>query len=78
MKIVHSLFSPPRRNGMTLRNVQSIAITLFQTNMKAMVITRENPFLYLNILKEEFGIVAIAIPVKRDRKLVGYKFKNAS
>lgn len=66
-----------RISGMTLKMVKSIAITLSCTNREAFIITKADPFRYLILLKE-YGIDASARPILRNRKIVGYKFKNAA
>jgi hypothetical protein len=64
-------------SAMTRRNVSYIASTLLSTNTRAFVATKEDPFLYIRML-EEYGVNAVATPVKRNKKIIGYKFKNAS
>ena len=72
MKIVYRK-TPKRLSTMTQRNVQSIAKTLSCTNRRAFVITKADPFSYIELLRE-YGIFAKAKPVIRSRKLVGYNF----
>ncbi len=75
MKIVHN--ARPRIAGMTRAAVMSVALTLYGTNRTALIITKGDPFLYLRLLKE-YGVQAKAIPIRRDQRLIGYKFKNVS
>ena len=77
MKVVHR--RNPKITGMTSRYVKRIARTFFDTNINSMlVLTREDPFLYLKLLQGQYGLKVVASPVTMDRKLIGYKFKNVS
>lgn len=64
---------------MTERAVHYIARSLYQSNLSVFVNTKESPFLYLRLLKKEFGIQAKAIPIKNNSKrIIGYRFKTAA
>lgn len=78
MKVVYSRNNPvDRMPVMAERNIKEIAVTLSYTNREAFIITRSCPFSYLNRLRD-YGVSATAKAVIKNRRIVGYKFKNVS
>lgn len=63
---------------MTIRNVDKIARELSENISESFAITREDPFIYIQLLAEVHNIKASAFPVFKNRKLLGYNFKTAS
>lgn len=63
---------------MTVRAVSKIANDFAENKAESFAITRENPFVYLRLLAEDYNIKASAVAVLREKKLVGYNFKAAS
>jgi hypothetical protein len=63
---------------MTIRNVDKIAKELSANIIESFALTREDPFLYLQLLADTHNIKAKAFPVIKNRKLLGYNFKTAS
>lgn len=64
-----------KRTGMAQRNLVKIACNIYASNCQCFINTKADPFAYLNWLREDYGIVAAARPVVKDRRIIGYKFK---
>ena len=67
-----------KRTGMTQRNLVRIARNIYASTGQCFVNTKSDPFAYLKWLREDYGIVASARPVIRDRRIIGYKFKTVA
>jgi hypothetical protein len=61
--------------NMTLKAVKNISES---NSSEVFINTKESPFLYLNILKDDYGMSASARPVIKGNRLIGYKFKTTA
>lgn len=64
--------------NMTIRSVQLVAKTLSFTNREAFLNTKNDPFVYLQLLLKEYGVNATARPIIRCKRIIGYKFKKVA